>query len=52
MPKEFYEKYKNPDNNLTPWMSLAMDSEAIKVIPELGEPGKSINLWFSAVHPD
>ena len=39
---------------LTPWMQFLwyMDTEATKIIPQLREKGKAVDLWFLGVHPD
>jgi len=54
VPTGFDEKYNSDGKTLTPWMNFLwhMDREATKVIPELGEPGKAVDLWFLGVHPD
>ena len=54
VPPGFDEKYKSDTKSLSPWMGFLwhMDSEAIKKMPELGEPGKAVDLWFLGVHPD
>merc|ERR1712010_173710 len=54
VPPGFDDKYKSDAKSLSPWMGFLwhMDSEAIKKMPELGEPGKAVDLWFLGVHPD
>ena len=54
VPPGFDEKYKSNAKTLSPWMGFLwhMDAEAIKRMPELGEPGKAVDLWFLGVHPD
>ena len=53
-PPGFEEKYSSDEKTLTPWMQFLwhMDAEATKLKPELGEPGKAVDLWFLGVHPD
>jgi len=53
-PPGFEEKYSSDEKTLTPWMQFLwhMDAEATKIKPELGEPGKAVDLWFLGVHPD
>merc|ERR1712139_555454 len=54
VPEGFDEKYNSDEKTLSPWMNFLwhMDSEAIKVMPELGQQGKAVDLWFLGVHPD
>ena len=54
VPPGFDDKYKSDAKSLSPWMGFLwhMDSEAIKKMPELGQPGKAVDLWFLGVHPD
>merc|ERR1712001_410579 len=54
VPSDFDDKYKSETKTLSPWMGFLwhMDAEAIKKMPELGEPGKAVDLWFLGVHPD
>ena len=54
VPPGFDDKYKSETKTLSPWMGFLwhMDAEAIKKMPELGEPGKAVDLWFLGVHPD
>ena len=54
VPPGFREKYTAIDKTLSPWMNFLwhMDSEATAKMPELGEHGKAVDLWFLGVHPD
>lgn len=54
IPKGFKEKYSSNEKTLTPWMNFLwwMDAEATKIIPQLGESGKAVDLWFLGVRPD
>ena len=54
VPPGFEDKYKSDGKSLSPWMGFLwhMDREAIKKMPELGEPGKAVDLWLLGVHPD
>jgi len=54
VPPGFDTKYSSDAKTLTPWMQFLwhMDREATKKMPELGHPGKAVDLWFLGVHPD
>ena len=54
VPPGFDKKYSSDAKTLTPWMQFLwhMDREATKKMPELGHPGKAVDLWFLGVHPD
>lgn len=54
IPPGFDDKYKSDEKILSPLMGLCwhVDAEAIKKMPELGEPGKTVDLWCLGVHPD
>ena len=54
VPEGFDIKYSSKEKTLTPWMQFLwhMDREATKKMPELGESGKAVDLWFLGVHPD
>ena len=54
VPEGFDVKYSSDTKTLTPWMQFLwhMDKEATKRMPELGESGKAVDLWFLGVHPD
>eukprot|EP00092_Neocalanus_flemingeri_P005544 GFUD01005975.1.p1 GENE.GFUD01005975.1~~GFUD01005975.1.p1 ORF type:complete len:310 (+),score=55.30 GFUD01005975.1:117-1046(+) len=54
VPPGFYEKYTSGNKTLSPWMNFLwhMDAEATKKMPELGEPGKAVDFWMGAVHPN
>ena len=54
VPPGFHTKYTSDNKTLTPWMNFLwyMDAEATKKMPELGEVGKAIDLWFLGVLPE
>ncbi|XP_065658207.1 uncharacterized protein LOC105850130 isoform X2 [Hydra vulgaris] len=54
VPCGFEEKYNSDEKSLTPWMNFQWyaDKQALGLMPELAEPGKTADLWFLGVHPD
>jgi len=54
MPAGFMEKYTSDEKSLSPLVNFLcyVDEEAMKKMPELGETGKTVDLWMLGVHPD
>lgn len=55
-PPGFEEKYRDPKNNLTPWMNFLWDLDRMagEAFAPLAKPslGEAVDLWFLGVHPD